>query len=414
MSAASWVDLDALRQSGLERPPALNIHILGGKLSAWASNEDALEAARERLSRTPPTTPPLGSTRPGSHADDDDWQRTYHIAQRSRLIRVHNASRPAHQFEAQTTDPIWRLLYHIERGSAQEAVKAHWFRQGIWKDEWTRTGGRAHRSGRGNTRSPQAIAGATDIYEDQDASRPFFQFLHQLALASGLHRRMIWADAAPPSDINTDVYRMVQDIWERHRIWNPEWGTLPGLSWTHEMPLGRWLKDRMGTSYVDSDGQYEPGNGRRLICDALTSGTELSGDSDTDSTRTESQEDPDEEESSTRSNGGQDSDDGSTPEEVQKPWKPVRYMVPGPCLDLPMNRHIFNAATNARDLGLFPKAVAGAGFPMPSRGPVRLAMSPTQPNQLQRRGNCLPRVRATGPKKQQVEKGHKALNVHLD
>ncbi|RDW68777.1 uncharacterized protein DSM5745_08537 [Aspergillus mulundensis] len=384
MSAASTYSLTYPIYQRLARPPALDVHIVDVKLSAWAADPYALEAARSRLNCTPPTTPPPGSTLQGSPADDEDWQRAYCIARRSKLIRIHNASRPRDQFDAQTTDPIWRLLYNVEGKSDQEAVKDQWLQQGIWEDEWSSTGGplgawkheKPKSTDRDDGRRRPCGQGTTD------ASRPFFQFMHQLALASELHRRMIWANTAPPPDINTDVYRMVRDMWETHRIWNPEWGTLPGLVWTHEMPLEPWLKDRMGSSYVDSDGQYEPGNMRRAIRDVLANGAESSDGPGTDSVMTESQEDSgDDDESS--SDGSQDSDNGSTPDKAQNLCDPYSLKYRIPCLDVPMNRHIFNAATNAGHLGLFPNAVAGLS--MPPRDPVRLKVLPTQAKQLQRK-----------------------------
>ncbi|KAL4869425.1 hypothetical protein BDV12DRAFT_167748 [Aspergillus spectabilis] len=58
-----------------------------------------------------------------------------------------------------------------------------------------------------------------------------------------------------PSDINSEAYRLVREIWQRRRLWNKDWWVLPGVAWTHPAPLEKWLKDKMGDEYVISDGK---------------------------------------------------------------------------------------------------------------------------------------------------------------
>ena len=77
---------------------------------------------------------------------------------------------------------------------------------------------------------------------DHEASRPFYQFVFQLSLEreriqEETGKGTVPLPAAAPANINTTAYERVRNAWVKHKIWNSNWGTLPGMSWKHEDPL---------------------------------------------------------------------------------------------------------------------------------------------------------------------------------
>lgn len=77
------------------------------------------------------------------------------------------------------------------------------------------------------------------LERDREASRPFHQFLWQLARQRDLMtgKPTIRTAASVASiDINTMAYEAVKGLWDRMGIWDTEWGVMPGMSWMHERP----------------------------------------------------------------------------------------------------------------------------------------------------------------------------------
>ncbi|KAL2363387.1 hypothetical protein RJZ56_003686 [Blastomyces dermatitidis] len=64
-------------------------------------------------------------------------------------------------------------------------------------------------------------------------SRPYYQFLFQIS------KEREWLEDEldiEPSDINTKAYENVKNHWLAQKIWNPQWGDMPGMTWIHEEP----------------------------------------------------------------------------------------------------------------------------------------------------------------------------------
>ncbi|KAL8669345.1 MAG: hypothetical protein Q9168_006061 [Polycauliona sp. 1 TL-2023] len=267
-------------------------------LAALADDPEQLDRARQRFSASPPfrKSPTPGSTRSQSSTPPTPGQ-----VQRRREISIlcrRQFSRPARQLSIQTGDQYHRFLrlcnvqtelpnrlpaHADHRVLAREMVKKQWREQGIWNDKWDQESnvkdwrwkheepGIAsdlgpdpdfcphNSSERQPTQSPpsgdelkrplpsseqQAMA-----TRDREASRPFYQFLWQLNRQRDLMNgepTIQRAATISPVDTNAKAYEVVKELWDRHSIWDAEWGIMPGMSWMHERPPDWTLHPALG------------------------------------------------------------------------------------------------------------------------------------------------------------------------
>ncbi|OTB01970.1 hypothetical protein M426DRAFT_265263 [Hypoxylon sp. CI-4A] len=159
---------------------------------------------------------------------------------------------------------------------AYDEIKAQWIEQGIWRDGWDNghVGPRAldtwkHEEPLPWTRDEQAKPMGyearfrpkfrEEVVRKHEASRPIHQFHYQMQLeVSRLTGPDIGAEglSQTPENLNTQAYDAVRLRWRERRIWDEEWGTLPGMAWKHEKPPLEYTDDE-GSSVAGSAGEGE-------------------------------------------------------------------------------------------------------------------------------------------------------------
>ncbi|KAI1185500.1 hypothetical protein F5B17DRAFT_407758 [Nemania serpens] len=98
----------------------------------------------------------------------------------------------------------------------------------------------------------QTEASQSARQRERDASRPFYQFIFQVTKQREHIQQQLPPDQATASglaDINTKAYEAIKKTWIRRGIWNMKWGILPGMSWRHEQPLEKMLREEFGEEY---------------------------------------------------------------------------------------------------------------------------------------------------------------------
>ena len=253
-----------------------------------------LDRARRRFSHSPPSytshqshnSTLSNSLNPISEDQQREEERQW------KLKREQDASRPYQQLQAQEEEERTRVERADHDGScrqpvqanfdgiAYENVKQRWVAQGIWNDKWYQTAmgaawkheeplqlepeaevktiqpiifasltpprdPRLHRTLKWPTSDEEERQQAEQQSRrerEREASRPFHQFLFQVSKeverSLNLLKGRLFSDHAVASpDINTKAYGHVKSIWIKRRIWNRQWGVLPGMSWKHELPL---------------------------------------------------------------------------------------------------------------------------------------------------------------------------------
>lgn len=301
-------------------------------LAAPVEDPEQLDRARRRFSEPLPSRSPWSHNSTLSQRPNPPSEEQQHREEQQRreerkwqLIREHAASCPSRQFAAQRDVEYRKLFKPDPEGSgpvadlrlferAREIVKNHWIEQGIWNEKWTYDLGRwKHEEplepepgseseaevkslfcppsarAEAKTRRPKSIEELRRIAERQavrvrerEASRPFYQFIHQLSkerdqvrdevnppwwpdmsdpdprkLHRAIYRPYLQTAAAgesstrgatisSPPDINTTAYERVKNTWMKRGIWDRKWGILPGMSWKHEQPQEEMLLERMG------------------------------------------------------------------------------------------------------------------------------------------------------------------------
>ncbi|KAK7936739.1 uncharacterized protein PG986_015177 [Apiospora aurea] len=161
------------------------------------------------------------------------------------------------------------------RTQAALAVKEVWVKQGMWQPSFE---GLIHKRylnvgvWRHEEPSPLVDEDGVDLKKwpntyaklccHRDNSRPCHQFRYQVEKARD---RLLeqWQQSVisrneemdnedypavttpssrlPPPQIDTQAYQAVRKAWTKRRIWDTEWGVLPGQSWRHERPLEDFL-----------------------------------------------------------------------------------------------------------------------------------------------------------------------------
>ena len=271
----------------------LDVSYLGNSLAALANNEQLLERARRRFSKSPPSyrtnyshnsTLSQSPDGPNNGPLYEEWDR-----RTTSLKEEHRSSWPYYQFLAQSSEEYDRIskgtfndVVWIPIGSvythADEVVRKRWMEQGIWNPKWkepyrlyigggwmhnepleleseSETDSEAERSRytfspyhpkrrRKNAEKLQQIAERKLLRErDREASRPYYQFVHQVSK----QRDWMYGQDSSIDDIdaNTQAYEEVKRTWIKRGIWIKKWGILPGMWWKHERPLEELLAHDM-------------------------------------------------------------------------------------------------------------------------------------------------------------------------
>ncbi|KAG5927353.1 hypothetical protein E4U42_002330 [Claviceps africana] len=263
------------------------IHLVDAALASLVQNPERLHHARMRFSRSPPVyVSPQGATTvlasPDAAEPEEVRQKRQREERRFKREYYRHASRPCEQLAAEWMEELARLRREALSGTlrvpagtmvdkfARDTVKRRWEEQGIWDDKWGFEAG-AHwkheeplntppprRPGGEVVPARDGLSGSASENKDteaqaeaeqwpsapspegiraREASRPFYQFIYQV---SKERERITGQQSAldMAADINTTAYENVKKVWRGRHIWNPKWGLLPGMTWTHEHPLG--------------------------------------------------------------------------------------------------------------------------------------------------------------------------------
>jgi len=106
------------------------------------------------------------------------------------------------------------------------------------------------RAERREKRRKDAAAAAAAYRLNPEASRPYHQFLYQVSKEREwikdefLYKRLtgfIDVDAMADEDVDAMAYEAVKKHWIEDKIWNPQWGELPGMTWMHADLLDKTL-----------------------------------------------------------------------------------------------------------------------------------------------------------------------------
>lgn len=295
-------------QYGLGDTLGGNRLILFQRALDWlAADPLRLDQARQRFNCSPP-----------QYMSDSSGTTTQYASpvlipseqQRRQLIIDSKASLPRKQFRAQKREEAMRVLDAHENRTrclpigipfiriAHENVKKSWVEQGIWNEKWnykvhglwkheepleveseSETDSEAESPPRPfpfdisqeqpePQRKPkgpksgdeeQRIAKQRMIRErERQASRPYHQFVHQIAKERERIQESTGMNGTDITDINTSAYENVKNFWIWQGIWkgiwNTKWGILPGMFWKHEEPVDLEIGDGpVHTSIISHD-----------------------------------------------------------------------------------------------------------------------------------------------------------------
>ncbi|KAL5330549.1 hypothetical protein ACEPPN_000067 [Leptodophora sp. 'Broadleaf-Isolate-01'] len=290
---AGFVDV---RGSGLARAQRA--------LAALEDHPERLDRERRRFSNSPPpykSDTSETTTRSQSPNPPTEEQRLRQ-QRRMQLAGEHEASEPGRQFRVQVEEErrrIWNTeprtgwmevtvdLYTFKE-EARETVKKRWVEQGIWNNKWnyftigrwkheepleleseseTDTEAESSRprfsflSIEPKPRRPKSdeekrlIAERTVIRErEREASRPYHQFVYQVSKErERIQGESADGEGADAADINTTAYEIIKNKWTKRGVWNKRWGVLPGMSWKHEQPFEKMVREEMGDDPVPAN-----------------------------------------------------------------------------------------------------------------------------------------------------------------
>lgn len=114
--------------------------------------------------------------------------------------------------------PGWKEM--IIRGRAERKK---------WKAEK-----RKLRAERRENRRKEAAAAAAAYRLKPEASRPYHQFLYQISKErEWIKDELLYKQSTGFIDIDAMAYEAVKKHWMEDKIWNPQWGELPGMTWMH-------------------------------------------------------------------------------------------------------------------------------------------------------------------------------------
>lgn len=263
----------------------------------------ATRAAQPRLDgrqQTPrPVTqpnmpPPTYQTNPSESTTETDAPRV--SAEEEILLKmyrdkqrlIYHQSFPASQYKSQVKEELNRIKIGEEKETrdipvnvefatiAKDEIKKRWMEQGIWNDKWTHgtiwkwkheeppepdvelQTNLALAARHGQSQGPEpdrALAQKESRHlahkraardRDREASRPFIQFIYQIARQREWIEEQATADGAAAinsADIYSRAYQETKDLWKKRGVWNRAWTLMPGIAWGHERPLDEALND---------------------------------------------------------------------------------------------------------------------------------------------------------------------------
>lgn len=261
-------------------------------LAALAEDQSRLDCERERFSNSPSyrSHQSHNSTRSQSPNPLSEDQRR-HEERRVQLQLERDASLPYEQFGAQRREEEERIIgahrsrtHRLAAGTdiyqlAYKNVKQRWVEQGIWNDKWNRMASgrwkheetlelKSELEAQLKQRRPKSAEEKQRWIAEQrarqkrerEASRPFYQFIYQVSKErERFQDESGTGEDTYSTDINTKAYNNVKNTWIRRRIWNKNWGILPGMSWKHEEPLEEEAADSSAPVQANThrSGSYE-------------------------------------------------------------------------------------------------------------------------------------------------------------
>jgi hypothetical protein len=176
------------------------------------------------------------------------------------------ASLPYNQFKTQMREEEMQIhklsLYGIRpvpegsnvRWLAHEIVRKRWVEQGIWDDTWIRYGANSwkherqlksesppHPKPKNDEERQQNAAWLALRKREHEASRPYHQFIYQMSKEREKIQERCESERPAIRElklnddrINTKAYENVKNTWKKRKIWNKNWGLMPGMLWKHE------------------------------------------------------------------------------------------------------------------------------------------------------------------------------------
>lgn len=255
-----------------EASRALPVEYIAKELEDFAAAGQDLSG--RRFSRSPPRV----SSVPSTKYEESESPSPHEKLLDKETLELGNST-ASRQFNIQTTDELGRicaardknLLQHrlsdLEQ-AAEANVKYRWIQQGIWDESWDsqpsgktwkhelqdppspvepsdsiNDGGLAelramHKRGRSKLEEEYCeISRRAVNYQDQQSSRPCYQFLYQFC-QERQWIKMGLSDQAQDQETNLDTraYENLKSRWIREGIWDDDWTFVPGTSWRHERP----------------------------------------------------------------------------------------------------------------------------------------------------------------------------------
>lgn len=217
------------------------------------------------------------------------------LEQRCSVLLMHRNSLPEYRFQAQVEHEQIRLAekwaacnlkkeYWLEGQPLAELatsiVRRRWQEQGIANSEWWfnprifQRGIWKHEKVRYDD--------VPKVVRQMDASRPFFQFMHDVAierdhleflaypplLTPNLMTHAPREDPEPtPDDLHTTAYYNVRyEQWVARGIWDYSWGALPGMFWRHETDIRVLFQEHFSSTEGIPDSPLA-----RLVTDKMDS-----------------------------------------------------------------------------------------------------------------------------------------------
>ncbi|KAJ5345352.1 hypothetical protein N7452_003356 [Penicillium brevicompactum] len=264
------------------------------EIERFALNEALLEEDRARFDRDVHVLPDDTPDTVINEKQINHMLGASRTPRRDDLKRLWQNSTPASQFRDQAfhASSKQRKPSHDDGGlweadprhpsrveQAEATIREEWKKQGIWNEKWgikpcngpanrwmheeppdcsttsesniisaskpdiaSHLASTLLRSGRSHhaIKSQEATDRPSGQRRNHDASRPFQQFIYQMAkeredLISENRRgyRMAFDDP----NLNSVAYGTVRDLWKYRKIWTEKWGTMPGMKWKHEEPF---------------------------------------------------------------------------------------------------------------------------------------------------------------------------------
>lgn len=188
--------------------------------------------------------------------------------------------------------------------NAANNVRSRWIEQGIWNDDWGSQPGWPKVPGTayptpfwahedrpnpfvpqkleepqllfnttgdlfGNNthadhpQSPQGIAEdqESETQRDISASRPYYQFVYQVSKeCEWIRDEADYARPGEPIDVNAAAHKSIKQLWQKSKIWDPQWREMPGMKWMYEEPAEDEIDSSAGgsqPSLTSNHAQYE-------------------------------------------------------------------------------------------------------------------------------------------------------------